>query len=83
MNPRIKKKIIASNDKFSVVGEQWFKYYRSLNEQKETLIRYIVEVSLFLSEILYPVETSAFDLQIGLQKKYRPCRGETAQVFFY
>ena len=33
---RIKKKIIASNDKFSVVGEQWFKYYRSLNEQKET-----------------------------------------------
>ena len=36
LKQRIKKKIIASNDKFSVVGEQWFKYYRSLNEQKET-----------------------------------------------
>ena len=33
---RNKKKIIASNDKFSVIGESWFKYYRSLNEQKET-----------------------------------------------
>lgn len=32
---RLKKKIVASNDKFSVVGEQWFQYYRSLNEQKE------------------------------------------------
>ena len=29
------RKIVASNDKFSVVGEQWFQYYRSLNEQKE------------------------------------------------
>lgn len=33
---RLKKKIVASNDKFSAVGEQWFQYYRSLNEQKET-----------------------------------------------
>ncbi|HAB96422.1 MAG TPA: site-specific integrase [Enterococcus sp.] len=33
---RLKKKIVASNDKFSVVGEQWFQYYHSLNEQKET-----------------------------------------------
>ncbi|WP_432228191.1 tyrosine-type recombinase/integrase [Enterococcus faecalis] len=33
---RLKKKIVASNDKFSVVGEQWFRHYRSLNEQKET-----------------------------------------------
>lgn len=33
---RLKKKIVASNDKFSAVGEKWFQYYRSLNEQKET-----------------------------------------------
>lgn len=33
---RIKKKIIASNDKFCVVGDSWFEYYRTLNEQKET-----------------------------------------------
>lgn len=33
---RLKKKIVASNDKFSVVGEQWFQHYRSLKEQKET-----------------------------------------------
>ena len=33
---RIKKRIAASKDKFSVIGEQWFQYYRSLNEQKET-----------------------------------------------
>lgn len=33
---RLKKKIVASNDKFSVVGEKWFQYYRSLNEQKES-----------------------------------------------
>lgn len=33
---RRKKRIVASNDKFSVVGEKWFQYYRSLNEQKES-----------------------------------------------
>lgn len=33
---RNKKRIVASNDKFSVVGEKWFQYYRSLNEQKES-----------------------------------------------
>ena len=33
---RLKKKIVASNDKFRVVGEQWFQHYRSLNEQKQT-----------------------------------------------
>ncbi|WP_368256767.1 tyrosine-type recombinase/integrase [Enterococcus innesii] len=33
---RHKKSIVASNDKFSVVGENWFQYYRSLNEQKES-----------------------------------------------
>ncbi|MEO1781404.1 MULTISPECIES: tyrosine-type recombinase/integrase [Enterococcus] len=33
---RHKKRIVASNDKFSVVGEKWFQYYRSLNEQKES-----------------------------------------------
>ena len=33
---RNKKMIVASNDKFVAVGESWFQYYRSLNEQKET-----------------------------------------------
>ncbi|MDT2394858.1 site-specific integrase [Enterococcus avium] len=33
---RNKKRIVASNDKFSIVGEKWFQYYRSLNEQKES-----------------------------------------------
>lgn len=33
---RNKKRIVASNGKFSVVGEKWFQYYRSLNEQKES-----------------------------------------------
>lgn len=33
---RNKQKIVASNDKFSVIGEKWFQHYRSLNEQKVT-----------------------------------------------
>lgn len=33
---RCKRKIIASNDKFSTVSQQWFQHYRSLNEQKMT-----------------------------------------------
>lgn len=33
---RNKKKIVASNDKFRVIGEKWFQHYRSLNEQKIT-----------------------------------------------
>lgn len=28
---RNKQKIVASNDKFSVIGEKWFQHYRSLN----------------------------------------------------
>ena len=31
---RNKQKRLASNDKFSVVSQKWFEYYRSLNEQK-------------------------------------------------
>ncbi len=33
-NTEISKKRLASNDKFSVVSQKWFEYYRSLNEQK-------------------------------------------------
>lgn len=33
-NRQNKKKFVNSNEKFSVVADQWFKYYKSLREQK-------------------------------------------------
>lgn len=33
---RCKRKIVASNDKFSTVSQQWFQNYKSLGEQKVT-----------------------------------------------
>ncbi|WP_301389614.1 tyrosine-type recombinase/integrase [Enterococcus entomosocium] len=46
---KFKKRYVNSNEKFSVVGEQWFEYYRSLSEQKNSTYdkRYELMMVLF------------------------------------